>query len=163
MGATDNSNQLRSLATIDRPGQVKWTKKFISFLVDICAGNAYKVWKTNALNKAKKKHERALFLEQLIEGLIHDREIVHTPIQASTRKHCRWKGCQATTSPQRQALAEISNYSRKSYTSKTTNYCKSCGIHLCVSKGCWAAHHAQYELPVAEQEDQRVEGVGSQA
>ena len=94
MGATDTTNHLRAMATVRRPGQPKWTKKFLEFLIDICHVNAYLIWKRNPLNQRRDHRERAFFLRELVNGLLEVREEAYIPGRRPTRRHCSWKGCQ---------------------------------------------------------------------
>jgi hypothetical protein len=88
MGSTDTINHLRASATVRRPGQPKWTKKFIEFIVDICQDNAYLVGKRNPLNRRRDHRERAFFLQELVNGLVQVQEEAHIPRRRPKRKYC---------------------------------------------------------------------------
>lgn len=159
MGPTDNANHLRVTATIRRPGQLKWTKKFIEFIVDICQVNAYIIWKRNPQNQQLGHRERKAFISELIEGLLYDQDNVHIPSSGKTRKHCRWRGCRPREYNRRQPLQEVTNLATPSRSCLTWDYCTRCTRCLCISKGCWAAYHKARHLPIRPEDDRVGYGV----
>lgn len=162
IGPTDNTNHLRAVATIRRPGQLKWTKKFIEFIVDICQVNAYIVWRRHPPNQRTDHRDREVFLRELIDGLLYDHESIHAPIEAKSRHYCRWKGCQPREYNRRQPLQEVVNRAISSQSSRTTDYCTKCMKYLCINKGCWAAFHKVNHHPIRS-EDYREGEEGTRA
>jgi len=152
MGPTDANNQLQGAATVRIARQVKWTKKFREFLVDICHTNAYLIWKRQPPNQRNDHRERDFFLSELITGLLYNQEYVHTPTQLKTRRYCGWSGCKPREYNQRQALQPVTNEATPSRHSRTTDYCTTCMKALCIGRGCWEAYHLAYGLPIMPEE-----------
>lgn len=152
MGSTDANNQLRGEATVRIARQLKWTKKFLEFLIDICHTNAYLIWKRELRNQRTDERERDFFLQELITGLLYNPEDVHRPTHLKTRRYCGWSGCQPREYNRRQVLVEVRNSEKQSRPSRTTEYCETCMKVLCIGIGCWQAYHEAYGLPVGSQE-----------
>lgn len=159
MGHVDVANQLRQQKTIRRAGQLKWTKKFIEFIVDVAHTNAFLAFQQYQQEPDPGHRERERFLTQLIAGLLHDQENTHTPSDRGKLTYCGWKQCTPGPSHGRQALGEVTGNARRVRTSKTAGYCTKCSKALCVKKGCWEAYHRYHSLPVGTPESVRgVEG-----
>lgn len=146
MGATDNSNHLRATATIRRPGQPKWTKKFLEFIVDICQTNAYLIWKRHHQDGQAGHRKRAVFLQELIAGLLIGQGEQHVSIQRGKRLLCVWKDCRTRGYAKRQVLGEITNRRDQIHHSKTQDWCLQCEKPLCICKGCFRAYHEANRL-----------------
>ena len=62
-------------------------------MIDCYQVNAYLIWKRNPINQRLDHRERAIFLQQLVAGLIEAQEEVHIPVQRLKRNYCGWRGC----------------------------------------------------------------------
>jgi hypothetical protein len=148
MGATDNANHLRAIASIVRPGEPKWTRRILAYIIDICHCNAYLIYLDARRERRPDHRDREIFLNELVEGLLEIHDKPHIAAQHSSRRFCTWRACRATPNSNRRVLADITNSARKPYASRTADYCKQCGISLCVTKGCFEAYHNEKHLPM---------------
>jgi hypothetical protein len=132
MNGVGLANQLRAWMTSSRPGIYKAWQPLWYWLLDICACNAFLIWKTSRLEldlSSTRLHRK--FQESLIQALFDVPEEEHTSIELSThgclprghhrrifptRNHCQW--CKAhpedrrlkrNPPPPRRPLGEVVN------------------------------------------------------
>jgi hypothetical protein len=169
MNSIDLANQLRAWMTCSRPGISKAWQPLWYWLLDICACNAYLIWKTShtELDLASSRLHRR-FQEGLIQALFdvpHEQpSTVSTPIASClppghtrstfpTRQLCTWcknhpEDRQLKRVPKGRAFGdEIINGARSSgpplQPSATRSGCGPCGVPLCLQGPCFDRWHAQ--------------------
>ena len=81
MGSTDHANHLRAMMTVSRPGVLKWTKKFIDFMIDICHTNTFIIWQDSQPSTRRNPRRRAEFLQELVTGLVNNADKPYTVSQ----------------------------------------------------------------------------------
>lgn len=150
MGAVDNFNHLVQASSCRRPGQLKWTKKMIEWLMDLAQVNAYLIWKSERANQRDDKREHEHFINELCGQLCYIAEKVHRPVYDQTSVRCAWRGCQARPYKKRTALAKVSNLPAIPRKAFTTSRCEDCEIALCTNKTCWDDYHNELQLPTDE-------------
>lgn len=163
MGHVDTYNHLRVNYSCRRPSQLKWTKKWLEFIIDTAHINAFLAWKSIRPEIDAGHRQRRKFLLQLIPALMDMKEYIHKPCRREKRGYCAMVGCQATPRPQRRILGEVDGNARPLRSPRTTDYCENCLKYLCIGKGCWERHHRQqgydYSLHENSQEHMGATGV----
>ena len=163
MNGVDTASQFQTGFSVCRPTEAKWWRPIFYWIVDICANNAYLIWKiTQEHHKGKRHHQR--FIDSLIEDMLgYD---MHTPAPGNPAPgnplehcwhreekvgECAWgkkhRGeCvqgdrkDATT---RQVLGQVSGNARATtQPRRIRTACKQCGVHLCIDRPCWRRYHA---------------------
>jgi hypothetical protein len=170
MNGVDLANQLRGWMTSSRPGIYKAWQPLWYWLLDICACNAFLIWKTSHLEldlSSTRLHRK--FQESLIQALFDVPEEGHTSMGLSThgclppghhrsifptRSHCQW--CKAhpedrrlKRNPPRRPLEEVVNGvgpGAPRSPSITNSGCGLCGTHLCREGPCFDQWHRQNRL-----------------
>jgi hypothetical protein len=165
MGHVDTYNHLRVNYSCRRSGQLKWTKKWLEFMIDTAHTNAFLAWKSTRPKIDTGHRQRRKFLSQLIPALIEMKEYIHKPCRREKRGYCAMVDCQATPRPQRRILGEVDGNARPLRAPRITDYCEKCLKYLCMGKGCWERHHRQqgydYSLHGDGQEHMGADGVAT--
>jgi hypothetical protein len=161
INGVDLANQSRAWMTISR---CKAWQPLWYWLLDICACNAFLIWKTSHLEldlSSTRLHRQ--FQEGLIQALFDISE-EHTSMELSThghhrsifpnRSHCQW--CMAhpedrrlKRNPPRRPLGEVVNGvgpEAPRGPSITNSGCGLCGTHLCREGPCFDQWHRQNRL-----------------
>ena len=157
MNGVDTASQLRGGFSVHRPVEVKWWRPIFYWILDICANNAFLIWKTTQNQKNHSLHQ------QFIDSLIHDMTHydIHTPAPGDVSQHhwqrkekvgeCAWGkkrpgGCvqgDRKDASERQILGELSgNAGATIRPRRVRTACKQCGVHLCIDRSCWRRYHA---------------------
>ena len=68
MNGVDLASQLRGGYSVHRPGSLKWWKPLFCWLLDVCANNAYLLWRTSKSRKNRKLHQS--FIDTLISDML---------------------------------------------------------------------------------------------
>jgi len=157
MNGVDTASQLRRGFTCHKPYDCKWWRPIFYWLIDICANNAYLIWKTTQSKKDHKLHMR--FIDTLIDEMLeYD---MHTPApgnitehhweRLSKRQQCSYGlktkgGCvhgEGQPSKKRRCLGEISGNARATTKPREVwTGCKQCQVALCLKGDCWRRYHA---------------------
>lgn len=156
MNGVDLANQLRAWMTCQRPGVYKPWQPLWYWLLDICACNAYLIWKSSHLELdqwSTRLHRK--FQEGLIDALLHVPDERPTPIQTQVEKDpsCGHRGrrmpsmknctyCLRQTSQKRRFGTEIINEAQPNRARRSNFGCIDCDVNLCKEGPCWDQWHA---------------------
>jgi hypothetical protein len=158
MNGGDVANQLRHTISCHRPQESKWWRPIWYWLLDICATNAYLLWKLNEDATDTRLHAKfhSRLVEQLLEpdptvpdGLHHPDWSEHQPGPLQKPTYCAWGKkhpgeCEQGGRKKRQFGDEITNHSRPAKRPRQVKTCcKLCGVALCVGHDCWYKWHTQ--------------------
>ena len=157
MNGVDMASQIRGGFSVHQPLEVKWWRSILYCILDICANNAYLIWKTTQDEKDHELHE--WFIDALIEAMTN--YDMHAPASGNPLKHswhreekvgvCAWGrkhkgGCvqgDKKNASTRQVLREVSGNARPTTRPRQIRTaCKQCGVHLCIDRSCWRRYHA---------------------
>jgi hypothetical protein len=153
--------------TVSRPRIYKAWHPLWYWLLDICACNAFLIWKASHLKldlSSTRLHRR--LQEGLIQALFDVPEQGHTSMTLSiygclpsrhyrstfpTRNQCQWCGAhpedrRLKRNPPRRPLGEVVNgvgLGAPRAPGKTDSGCGLCGIHLCREGPCFDKWHRQ--------------------
>ena len=160
MNGVDLANQFRAWMTTSRPGIYKAWQPLWYWLLDICACNAFLIWKTTHLEldlSSTRLHRQ--FQEGLIQALLDIPEEEHTAIalpghfrtRFATRSQCEWckahpEERQLKWKPRQPVLGEVVNGVRPTGPIRppdTINGCGLCGKHLCLRGPCFDRFNSQ--------------------
>ena len=164
MNGVDRSNQLRKNFTAHRPYERRVWRPLWYYMLDVCAVNAYLIWKGDTKDKAKRGQR--CFREPLIKALLNtpypkvemlvkktykskpmplpNRDTLnHHWQEFSKRGYCVW--CKKKDK-MRPALAEIVNQAASNTCQRRSRVyggCMSCNVYLCVKEDCFRQFHSQ--------------------
>jgi hypothetical protein len=170
MNGVDFANQFRAWMICSRPKIHKAWQPLWYWLLDVCACNAFLIWKASHLEldlSSTRLHRR--FQEGLIQALLNvtkeEQTTMALPTQSClppghfrstfpTRSQCEW--CKAHPEdrylkwkPRRPVLGEVVNGVRPGLPilpSRTDSGCGLCGKHLCLRGPCFDRFHSQNRL-----------------
>lgn len=154
MNGVDTASQIRGGFSVHRPTEVKWWRPILYWILDICANNAYLIWKTIQDQTDHELHKQ--FIDSLIEDMTHYDAWTPAPPptsehhweQRETRGRCAWGrktpgGCVQGDKKERQVLGEVSSNARSAARPRQVQTgCKQCGVFLCIDRKCWRRFHA---------------------
>ena len=83
MNGVDMASQIRGGFSVHQPLEVKWWRSILYWILDICANNAYLIWKTTQDEKDHELHE--WFIDALIEAMTN--YDMHAPASGDPLKH----------------------------------------------------------------------------
>src|ERR1700755_2265227 len=75
MNGVDTASQLRGGFSCHKPYEAKWWRPILYWLLDICANNAFLLWKITQHSSDHKLHQR--FIDVLIDELLHHKWTPH--------------------------------------------------------------------------------------
>lgn len=169
MNGVDVANQLRAWMTCQRPGVYKAWQPLWYWLLDICACNAFLIWKSShpELDQRSSRLHRQ-FQEGLIQALFDVKkegpDHTQTPVQSClppghnrrrfpTRQQCVYCKEHPTERVPKRVVkrrefgGEIVNGVRPGgppcAPSMTNSGCERCGKHLCLKGPCFDRYHAR--------------------
>ena len=159
MNAVDVANQLRANFTCHLAFEQRNWRPLAFWLFDVCCVNSFVIWRTLQPEKAhRRRHLHNEFERILIDDLLA-RGPNHRAQKLTKRRRCAWgarhpEDCwqgdveshrkqKGERSRRRQALQPIINGSRPKRRSRNViTGCLSCGVNLCVARGCFRRYHA---------------------
>ena len=163
------ANQIRGNFSCHKLFEHRNWRPLAYWLFDVCAVNAFVIWRRFQPEKDQKGHRlHEQFQKALIRQLLLQGEHSHKPGKLGTQRRCAWglrhpEHCHAKPqkaprtskiekserqkrTEHRQALKAIINGVRPAKQPicrprQTTMGCITCGVHLCVTEGCFHRYH----------------------
>lgn len=160
MDAIDLHNQLRHNLTCHRRFETRNWCPLAWWLFDVCATNAFVIWRELQSEKARPgRHLHELFEKRLARQFF-TLGPVHEPVKMAPQRRCAWgakhhdechptprnvsKGARMEGREHQQALREVKTGARPPQV-RSRNIregCATCGVRLCIEKGCFSEWHA---------------------
>jgi hypothetical protein len=164
MNAVDIANQFRAHTTFQHPFERRNWRPLGFFLLDICLGNSYFIWKAKQAHQST--HLRAKFNRTLIDQLLA-RGPTHTLSKRPTKRRCAWgvnhlNDCspdidyhkserqlrrhqrqQANRVPLGEIAVNLGAQRPRRRAAESKWGCEMCDVNLCKQKGCFIKFHRQ--------------------
>ena len=83
MNSVDMASQIRGEFSVYQPSEVKWWRPILYWILDICANNAYLIWKTTQDEEDHELYKQ--FIDTLIEAMTNYN--IHAPAPGDPLKH----------------------------------------------------------------------------